>query len=93
MAIRPPCVMLAIMSRMRLGAAGHLQADVEALAQAELRAARRRWSRSATFSARRDADLAGQLQAVLADVGDHDVAGAGVPGDGRGHQADRARRR
>ena len=42
MAILPPCVMLAIMSRSACGCAGHLQADVEALAHAELGHARRR---------------------------------------------------
>src|SRR5690606_23094627 len=38
-----------------------------------------------------DADLAGQLQALLAHIGDHDVAGARVAGHGGGHQADGSR--
>ena len=36
------------------------------------------------------AHLAGQLQAVVVDVGDHHVARADVAGDGHGHEADGA---
>ena len=37
-----------------------------------------------------DAELAGQFEAVGVDVGDDDVARAGVAGDGGGHDADGA---
>ena len=40
------------------------------------------------FTARVDTHLAGQFQAVRIDVGDDDVARAGVPGHGGGHDAD-----
>ena len=47
----------------------------------------------ATLTARGRAHLARQLEPVVVDVGDHDVARADVPRDRRGHDADRARRR
>ncbi len=73
-----------------LGAAGHLQADVEALAQTE-RALPVGDGGAGDIEREAHTDLAGQLQPLLADVGDHDVAGAGMPGHGRGHQTDRTR--
>ena len=38
----------------------------------------------------RGAQLRGELEAVVVDVGDDDVAGAGMAGDRGGHRADRA---
>ena len=73
--------------------ARHLQPDVEAFLHAQLLLRVGDRCRCATSSASVGAHLAGQVQPVGVDVGDDDVAGAGVPGDGGRHDADRARRR
>ena len=89
MAILPPWHMLASMSRKASRVARHLQAHVEALLHAQLLLDARRCSRVRTSTASVAPILLGQFQAVGIDVGDDDVARAGVPDDGRGHDADR----
>ena len=90
MAMRPPCVMLATMSRMASG-----RPDISRpMSKPSLRPSCRCASAMSVLGdVQREggAGLAGELQAGLADVGDDDVAGAGVLGDGGGHDADRAR--
>ncbi|GAA3209727.1 hypothetical protein GCM10020256_07200 [Streptomyces thermocoprophilus] len=73
----------------RGGVAGHLQADVEAFAQAEFALAVGDGG-AGDVQGEAGAELAGEVEAFLADVGDDDMAGAGVLGDGGGHQADGA---
>ena len=72
-----------------LRAAAHLQADVEALRMPSWRWASATLVRE-TLIARSAPGLAGEVEAVVADVGDHDVAGTDVPGDRRRHDPDRS---
>ena len=89
MAMRPPWHMLSIISLKATGESGHFEADIEAFLHAEA---------LLDFGdgdfAGIDGDggshIAGQVQAEGVEVGDGDVAGAGVADDGDGHEADGA---
>ena len=69
--------------------AGHLEADVEALAHAKLGHDIAEPGVGGVHG-QGDADPPGEIQPVLRDVADGDVPGAGVPGHDRRHEADRA---
>ena len=73
----------------RLGMAGHLEPDVEALAHAQLFLYLRQRRRTGV-DREGDPRAAGQLEAVVADVGDDDVARARVPHHSCRHDADGA---
>src|ERR1700674_4866206 len=70
--------------------AGHLEADVESLLHAELLLDLGKGG-GADVHRTRHADLAGELQAVVADIGDDDVTRADVTRHQRGHDPDRTR--
>ncbi len=92
MAIRPPWAMFAIIERERLGASGHLEADVEALRHPEL-ALHVGEVALARVDRERCPHPARQVETVGIEIGDDDMPGAGVPDDGGRHAADRARAR
>ncbi len=72
------------------GITGHLEADVEAFGHGELFLDVFEVL-AAGIDGERDAHFAGELEAILVDVGDDDVTGAGVAHDGGGHDADGTR--
>ena len=72
-----------------VGVAGHLEADVEALGHMQLGLHLGERGGGGIDGAG-DTDFFGQLAAVGVGVGDDDVAGAGVAGDGGSHNADGA---
>ena len=84
---RAPCS--ASIVAQRVGVARHLEADVEALGHAEL-ALHVGEVALARVDGERRAHPARELEAVGVEVGDDDVARAGVADDGRRHAADRA---
>jgi hypothetical protein len=71
------------------GIAGHLEADVEALVHVELLLDVFEGC-GAGIDCLGDADFIRKVAAVLVGVGDDDIAGSGVTGNRRGHDADRA---
>ena len=88
MAIRPPWVMFAIMSRSAPACrTSPARRRNPRACPAALRLGDR--SRSATLTARVTPILRARSSRYCAQVGDHHVARAGVPGDRRGHDADR----
>ena len=89
MAIRPPWAMLASIWLQRGRAARHLQADVEALGHAELPLHLVEAARARVDGEGRPEPL-GQVEAVRVEIGDDDVARAGVAHDRGRHAADRA---
>ena len=71
------------------GIARHLETDVEALLHVELLLDVFEGSGSRIDSLG-DANFASEVAAVLVGIGDDDIAGPGVTGNGCGHDADRA---
>ena len=73
----------------RGGVARHLQADVEAFLHPQLALDIGEGSRCERPARSVTPIFLRQVEPVLVDVGDHDVARAGVADDGGGHHADR----